>query len=236
MTATPDAKEGMRLLVATRSAHKLREIRKILEPVPGVEVAGLEDVGIPWSPEEEDLEPHDTFRENAASKARYFHRRSGLPTVADDSGLEVDALDGRPGVRSKRFAPDRGLEGLERDRANNRHLIRLLEDVPSDQRTARYVCVAALVQEGAPVRYFRGEAPGKIVDEAKGEGGFGYDPHFYDPELQRTFAQIPGEEKNARSHRGRAFRALAAHLTSDSTPGPGGGGTGEPGARSGEAQ
>lgn len=234
MTVTPDAEEEMRLLVATRSAHKLREIRKILGPVPGVEVVGLEDVGIPWSPEEEDLEPHDTFRENAASKARYFHRRSGLPTVADDSGLEVDALDGRPGVRSKRFAPDRGLEGLERDRANNRHLIRLLDGVPPEERTARYVCVAALVQEGegAPVRYFRGEAPGKIVDEAKGEGGFGYDPHFYDPELQRTFAQIPGEEKNARSHRGRAFRALAAHLTADSTRRSGGGGTGEPGSRS----
>ncbi|MDX1567488.1 MAG: non-canonical purine NTP pyrophosphatase, partial [Longimicrobiales bacterium] len=148
-------------------------------------------------------------------KARYFHDRSGLPTVADDSGLAVDALGGRPGVRSKRFAPDQGLDGEERDRANNRHLIRLLEDVPPEDRTARYVCVAALVEKaGAEPRYFRGEAPGLIVDEPRGTGGFGYDPHFFDPELQKTFAEIPPEEKNARSHRGRAFRALAAHLES----------------------
>lgn len=209
-----DGGEPVRLLVATRSSHKLREIRKILRPVSGFEVVGLEDTGIPRSPEEEDLEPYETFRENAASKARYFHRRSGLPTVADDSGLEVDALDGRPGVRSKRFAPDRGLEGEERDLANNHHLIHLLDGVPREERTARYVCVAALVQNGAPIRYFRGEAPGLIVDEARGEGGFGYDPHFFDPELDRTFAQISPEEKNARSHRGAAFRALAEHLAS----------------------
>ncbi|MDX1568267.1 MAG: non-canonical purine NTP pyrophosphatase, partial [Longimicrobiales bacterium] len=100
----------MRLLVATRSSHKLQEIRKILAPAD-VEVLGLDDAGIPWTEQEEELEPYDTFRENAASKARYFHDRSGLPTVADDSGLAVDALGGRPGVRSKRFAPDEGLEG-----------------------------------------------------------------------------------------------------------------------------
>lgn len=227
MSSDTDSKPRMRLLVATRSAHKLQEIRKILGLVPGVEVVGLEDVGIAWSPEEEDLEPYDTFRENAASKARYFRRRSGLPTVADDSGLEVDALDGRPGVRSKRFAPDRGLEGLERDRANNRHLIRLLDGVPPEDRTARYVCVAALVRKDAPVRYFRGEAPGVIVDEARGEGGFGYDPHFFDPDLDRTFAQISEKEKNARSHRGEAFRALAKDLLSVAPQGDGESGTTE---------
>lgn len=262
----PASKDGtgvdtnLRLLVATRSAHKLKEIRKILAPATGVEVVGLREIGIPWSEEEEGLEPHDTFRENAASKARYFHRLSGLPTVADDSGLAVDALEGRPGVRSKRFAPDEGLDGEARDRANNRHLVELLEGVPREERTARYLCVAALVTDGArsdaprspgsagattgstrgsgggrhdpdratsddpnrpepteEIVFFRGEAPGLIVDEARGSGGFGYDPHFFDPELGKTFAQISAQEKNARSHRGKAFRALAEFLASGGT-------------------
>ncbi|MFP3949217.1 MAG: non-canonical purine NTP pyrophosphatase [Longimicrobiales bacterium] len=207
----------MRLLIATRSAHKLKEIRKILAPAD-VEVVGLEEVKIPWSEEETRLEPYDTFRGNAASKARYFHERSGLSTVADDSGLVVDALDGRPGVRSKRFSPERGLVGEARDRANNRYLIELLEEVPLSGRTARYVCVAALVEDAdSEPRHFRGVAPGLIIDEPAGTGGFGYDPHFFDPELQKTFAEISPDEKNARSHRGKAFRALAAHLEARST-------------------
>lgn len=214
----------MDLLVATRSEHKLTEIRRILSAgegggaaTPAVRVLGLEEAGIDHDPAEEGLEPYDTFEENARSKARWFQERSGLPTVADDSGLMVDALDGRPGVRSKRFAPG-GLEGEARDRANNRHLLELLEGVPTERRTARYVCVAVLVdpegREGPSERAFRGTAEGRILEAPSGEGGFGYDPLFFDPELGRTFAEISREEKNARSHRGQAFRALREHLPS----------------------
>ena len=193
------------------------EIRRILADVPGLEVLSLDDAGIPYTPEEDGLEPYDTFRENALSKARYFHERSGLATVADDSGIAVDALDGAPGVRSKRFAPDAGvdgdgLEGQALDDANNRHLLQRLRNVPARERTARYVCVAVLVEEGADPVAFRGEAPGVVVDAPRGSGGFGYDPHVLDPELGKTFAEMTGPEKDARSHRGHAFRALAAEL------------------------
>jgi len=206
----------VKLLVATRSAHKMQEIRQILVEVPDLEVLSLDDAGVEPSPEEERLEPHDTFLENARSKARYFQRRTGLPTVADDSGLEVDALDGRPGVRSKRFAQDDGaadqvLDGQPRDDANNRHLVRLLADVPPEDRTARYVCVAVLL-DGEREVAVRGEAEGRVVDEARGCGGFGYDPHILVPELEVTYAELDAEAKNARSHRGRAFRALAERL------------------------
>ena len=120
----------MQLVVATRSRHKMAEIRKILSDVPGLEVLDLDEAGVEYRPEEEELEPHETFEENAGSKAVYYFRRAGLPTVADDSGLEVDALDGRPGVRTKRFAPGDDLDGDARDQANNAHLLRLLEGEP----------------------------------------------------------------------------------------------------------
>lgn len=202
----------MELVVATRSAHKMREIRRILADVPDLVVLDLDQVGVTYDPVEEHLEPHDTFEANARSKAEYFHARTGKPTVADDSGLAVDALDGAPGVRSKRFAPDTGLGGQARDDANNRHLVSRLTGVPENRRTARYVCVAVMVADDRPEIVTRGEAEGRIVDEARGDGGFGYDPHFLDPELGRTFAEISEAEKNARSHRGRAFRALAERL------------------------
>ncbi|MDX1494758.1 MAG: non-canonical purine NTP pyrophosphatase [Longimicrobiales bacterium] len=207
----------MKLLIATRSAGKLREIRRILSEVDGLEVLGLDDVGIAYDPEEDGLEPYHSFEENALSKARYFHQESGLPTVADDSGIEVDALGGAPGVRSKRFAPDAGvdgdgLEGQALDDANNRHLVRSLQGVAPGERTARYVCVAVLLEEGRPPLTIRGEAPGVVVDEPSGSGGFGYDPHVFDPTLGKTFAEMTPEEKDARSHRGHAFRALAAEL------------------------
>jgi XTP/dITP diphosphohydrolase len=199
------------LVLATRSAHKLHEIRAILRSVPDLTVTDLEGAGVSYDPAEEHLEPYDTFEENALSKARYFFERSGRPTVADDSGLEVDALDGAPGVRSKRFSPDQHLEGEELDRANLEHLVERLGEIPLAERTARYVCVAALVtSEGEWT--FRGEAPGLILGRPQGWGGFGYDPVFFDPELGKTFAQITAAEKNERSHRGKAFRVLAAHL------------------------
>lgn len=214
----------MKLLVATRSAHKMIEIRRILAAVPDLELVDPDAVGIPWTEEEEGLEPYDTFEENAASKARYFRERSGLPTVADDSGLVVDALDGAPGVRSKRFAPvPEGVDPQEedgevQDRRNNEHLLERLADVPLPERTARYVCVAVLDEgsgaEGGDetLTRFRGEAEGLILARPKGWEGFGYDPLFHDPVLGKTFAEISREEKNARSHRGKAFRALADHL------------------------
>ena len=203
----------MQLLIATRSAHKIREIRRMLEGIPGLDTLGLDEAGIPFDPAEDELEPWETFEENARSKAEYFHARSGLPTVADDSGIEVEALGGAPGVRSKRFAPEEGLDGLERDLANNRHLVRLLEGKEGVERAARYLCVAALVRESGSVEYFRGEARGLVVADPVGEGGFGYDPHFFDPALGRTFAQISGAEKDARSHRGKAFAVLAESLS-----------------------
>lgn len=200
------------LLVATRSGHKMVEIRRILADHTDVRVLDLEAAGIPWSEEEEGLEPYDTFEANARSKAAYFREKSGRPTVADDSGLEVDALDGAPGVRSKRFAPDGDLEGEARDRANNEHLLRLLGDAPLATRTARYVCVAVLDRGEAGTEVFRGEAPGLILGRPRGRGGFGYDPLFYDPAVGKTFAELSREEKNERSHRGKAFRALARYL------------------------
>jgi XTP/dITP diphosphohydrolase len=202
----------MKLLVATRSAHKVAEIREILSGIPDLELLDLSQAGVVKTQAEDDLEPYHTFEENALSKARYFHGLTGLPTVADDSGLEVDALGGAPGVLSKRFAPFEGPDGLERDLANNRYLIAKLRGVAPRDRGARYVCVAALVEEGREPRLFRGEAPGQIVDEPRGDGGFGYDSHVVDPISGRTYAELPADAKNDRSHRGRAFAALAKAL------------------------
>lgn len=203
----------MKLLIATRSAHKLGEIRTILAGVAGLEVIGLDDAGVAYDPAEEGLEPYDTFEANALSKARYFHERAdGLATVADDSGLEVDALGGAPGVRSKRFAPT-DAEGEARDRANNAFLLEKLAGRPDHERGARYVCVVALIERGRAPVMLRGEAPGRMLDAPRGQGGFGYDPLFFDPALGRTFAEVTAAEKHARSHRGRAFRALARTLT-----------------------
>lgn len=204
----------MKLLVATRSGHKLDEIRTILAGRGGVEVLSLGEAGVPYTPEEEGLEPYETFEENALSKARYFHRKTGLATVSDDSGLCVDALGGRPGVHSKRFAPGSAV-GVERDRANNEHLLNLLSGVPEARRGARYVCVVALVQDDREDRLFRGEVEGVIGARPRGEGGFGYDPLFRVPELDRTFGEAGPEAKHALSHRGRAFRSLAEALEDD---------------------
>jgi XTP/dITP diphosphohydrolase len=202
----------MRLLVATRSAHKVAEIRDILAGVPDLELLDLAAAGVAASPAEDTLEPHETFEENAVSKARYFFEATGLATVADDSGLEVRALGGAPGVRSKRFAPGSDLQGLARDHANNRYLLARLRELGSPDRRARYVCAAALVEPQRPPLVFRGEAPGVIVDEPRGEGGFGYDAYVLDLESGGTFAEMSAGEKNRRSHRGKAFAALAEVL------------------------
>lgn len=204
----------MRLLIATRSAHKLDEIRSILGADGPFKVISLDDVDLPPDPPDDELEPFDTFEANALSKARWYGRHSGLITVADDSGLEVDALDGAPGVRSKRFAPGDAV-GAERDAANNRHLLERLSGIPEAERAARYVCAVALVDPAGREEVLRGTVEGRILEAPAGQGGFGYDPLFYVPDLDRTFAQASPAEKHARSHRGRAFRALADRLNRD---------------------
>lgn len=204
----------MKLAVATRSGHKLREIRAIMRGDPSVELVGLDDLGIPWSEAEEEIEVFDTFRENALAKARYFAPLTGIPTVADDSGLVVDALGGRPGVRSKRYSPqsDR-LSGEERDRANLDHLLDELGDLPFAKRTARYVCVAAYVaaETGREI-VVDGKCEGLILGRPRGTDGFGYDPVFFHPPSGRTMAELSPGEKDAVSHRGTAFRALSDAL------------------------
>ena len=202
----------MDLLVATRSLDKMVEIRRLLGAVPGLRLIDLDSAGIAKDPAEEELEPYETFEENARSKAEYFHAKSGIPTVADDSGLVVDALGGAPGVRSKRFAPDRGLQGKELDHANNDHLMAQLGDLDLAMRTGRYVCVAVLVGVTEAPLVVRGEAEGLIGGQPRGAGGFGYDPYFFDPKIAKTFAELDVEQKNERSHRGKAFRALASIL------------------------
>jgi XTP/dITP diphosphohydrolase len=197
-------------LLATRSTGKLRELRELFERA-GVVVLDLDAAGIPEQPEEEELEVFDTFEENALAKARYFYRRAGMAVVADDSGLEVFALGGRPGVRSKRWSGRTDLTGQALDDANNERLLKALGNV-SDRR-GRYVCVAALVA-GASERTFRGETVGRVLDHPKGTGGFGYDPYFFSDDLGKTFAEAGVEEKERVSHRGRAFQGLLTSLRS----------------------
>jgi len=171
----------------------------------GLAVIDLAELGVAEAAEEEDLERYDTFEENALAKARYFHRRTGLPVAADDSGLEVLALGGRPGVRSKRWSGRTDLSGGALDAANNALLLESLRGVAD--RRARYVCVAVFVDASREL-VRRGEAAGVIVDEPHGTGGFGYDPYFVAAGAGRTYGELSLSEKEAMSHRGRAFSAL----------------------------
>jgi XTP/dITP diphosphohydrolase len=206
----------MRVLVATRSGDKLREIRAILRGVESLSLLDLNDAQIPPSEEEEGIEAHETFAENALAKAFFFHRLSGLPTVADDSGLVVDGLGGIPGVRSKRFAPvPDGISSAERDRANGEHLLSLLGGLELSKRTARYVCAAVFVAADGESHVVEEIAEGLILGRPQGRAGFGYDPLFFDPHLGKSFAELSPAEKDASSHRGKAFRRLAALLSSD---------------------
>jgi XTP/dITP diphosphohydrolase len=196
-----------RLVVATRNAGKVREIGALLADV-GWAAVGLDALGVAESPEEEAVEAFDTFAENAGAKARYFAARTGLPALADDSGLVVDALGGAPGVRSRRFAAPDLARGERQDQANNRRLLELLAEVDDAARTARFVCAAALVwPEGREV-VRTGTLEGRIAHVPRGEGGFGYDPVFFVPEEGCTLAELAPERKNALSHRGSAVRAL----------------------------
>lgn len=203
----------MKLLAATRSAGKQREIRRILEAA-GHEVVFPADAGIDERPEEDGLEHESSFEGNARRKAEYFARLSGLPTFADDSGLEVLSLGGAPGVRSKRFAGAQG-SGVDVDHANNLELLRRLSGAPEPRRTARYRCAIVLLRApGAAPEVFQGQTAGRILEAPAGDGGFGYDPYFFSTELGTSFGLASADEKDAISHRGRALAAMIGALTS----------------------
>ena len=197
-------------MIATRSAGKIRELRALFAAA-GVPASDLAAEGIAERPEEDGLETAATFEENALAKARYFQRRLGVPVVADDSGLEVLALGGAPGVLSKRWSGVTTLTGQALDDANNALLLDRLR--AHDDRRARYVCAAAYCDAEREV-VVRGEVAGRITREPRGTGGFGYDPYFESDELRRTFGEVTMEEKARVSHRARAFTQLLRELLS----------------------
>jgi XTP/dITP diphosphohydrolase len=193
-----------KLLLATRNAGKLAELQRLLEAaVHGVEVIGLRDVEeYPEAPE-----TGATFAENALLKAREAVRYTGLPAVADDSGLTVDALNGMPGVLSARWSGRHG-----DDDANTALLLGQIADVPDERRGAAFVCAAALVTPDGAERVLERQWRGTVIREKRGTNGFGYDPVFVPEGLQVTSAELPPAEKDARSHRGQAFAALVPVL------------------------
>jgi XTP/dITP diphosphohydrolase len=204
-----------RLVLATRSADKAREITQILKAGgASCEIVSLEEARVPWSSREDSIEEFDSFQSNARAKAEYFAKLTGLPTVADDSGLEVLSLLGKPGVRSKRYAPNAAaLSGRALDAANNQELLRALLGADEKRRRASYVCVAALLRrQGGVPEIFMGRCWGRILEAPRDTGGFGYDPLFFFEEMGKTFAELTPEEKHKVSHRGDAFRQLAEAL------------------------
>ena len=203
-------------LLATRSGGKLRELRQIFTDFR-LEVIDLADAGIERRPAEDDLERYATFEENALAKARYFFERAGgTPTFADDSGLCVDALDGQPGVYSKRWSGRADLPESAIDVANNDKLLDSMRVARKEQGvrftdSAKYVAVAAYKDAGIEV-VRRGEIAGRILETPRGSGGFGYDPFFESPDLGGTFAESALQNTASVSHRARAFRALLSAL------------------------
>ncbi len=193
----------MKIVLASKNKKKIGELRALLSKhIENIEILSLEDVGI----YEDIIEDGDTFRENALIKAKVA-ASTGYIGVGDDSGLEVDSLDGAPGVYSARYAGEHG-----DDEANNKLLLEKLRD--KSDRTARFVCTIACVfpsGEHKPI-VCRGTVEGEIIDEYRGDGGFGYDPIFYYPPLDKTLAEIDADEKNSISHRGRAIELLALAL------------------------
>jgi XTP/dITP diphosphohydrolase len=199
----------MKLLFATTNPHKVREIEEILGPL-GIEVQSLRELAHEVA---EPVEDQDTFEGNARLKAVAYARALGRACLADDSGLEVDALSGAPGVRSAHYAGI-GETREERDRANRQKLIAELARVGAEDRRARLVCALCLADaEGAVLFEARGTFSGVIADEPRGQHGFGYDAHLFLPELGMTAAELSPSQRNARSHRGAAARALYAFLS-----------------------
>ncbi len=193
-----------KLVLASNNPGKLREFKRLLEPLC-IEVVAQAELGIP-----EAEEPHPTFVENALAKARHASQHSGLPALADDSGICVDALGGAPGVLSARYAGE-----PKSDRRNNEKLIADLAAV--EDRRAHYTAVLVLVRHPHDPEPLIAEGiwPGVVIDEPRGSGGFGYDPHFLDPRFGLTGAEMDLERKNAISHRGQALRALIDRLRND---------------------
>ena len=186
------------ILIATGNPGKVREIRQLTADHPW-NWRSLEDFpGIP-----DVVEDADTFAGNACKKALHYAAATGLLTLADDSGLEVDAIGGAPGVHSARYAGQ-----PKSDAANNRKLIANLANIPAPARTARFRCAMALARPGAVLLETSGAVEGQIIDTPRGQNGFGYDPHFLVPHLGKTMAELPSEQKNALSHRGHALRAM----------------------------
>jgi XTP/dITP diphosphohydrolase len=197
----------MYILFATSNPHKVDEVRAILAPL-GIDVVGLDAI---VHPPPEPIEDGATFEANACIKATAYARATGRTCLADDSGLEVDALDGRPGVHSARYAGV-GTTRAERDHANNAKLLDELKNVPDAKRTARFVCAMCLADaEGRILVETRGEFPGVIAREPHGSNGFGYDPLLFLPDRGCTAAELSPEQKNARSHRGEAARKMAGY-------------------------
>ncbi|WP_305045725.1 XTP/dITP diphosphatase [Geoalkalibacter sp.] len=192
----------MELVIATRNAGKLREIRRLFEEV-GIAVLGLES--FPELPEVE--EDGETFAANAVKKAQTVARLTGRPVLADDSGLEVEALNGAPGVYSARFA---GAGAGDED--NNRKLLAELARIPAAHRQAAFHCVMAYCLPGGDCTLFDGRLAGTILEAPRGEKGFGYDPLFFLPEFGKTLAELPLDVKNRISHRGQALRKVLVFL------------------------
>jgi len=197
-----------RLLVATTNRGKAREIAAVLGGL-SFEILSLGDVG----PTGLCREGGSSFAENARRKALFYARRSGCLTLAEDSGLEVRALDGAPGVRSARFSGSQST-----DEANNRKTLRLLRGCPWKRRRARFVSLLALAQDGKVLKVVRGVVRGTVAWEEKGPHGFGYDPIFYYHPFRKTFGEIPVEVKNTVSHRGRALAKMAVFLREEARP------------------
>lgn len=191
----------MKLVLASNNAHKLEELRAILSQL-GMEVVSQKELGISVEPDENGT----TFEENSYIKAKAVMELCGLPTVADDSGLMVDALGGEPGVYSARF----GGEACKSDRERLEYLLRRMEG--KTDRSAKFVSVITMLTPDGGKIVARGECPGRILTEPHGENGFGYDPVFYVPEAGCTFAELPPQEKNRISHRARALDAFCAEV------------------------
>jgi len=193
-----------RFLIATSNAGKLRDFAGAAS-IHGIEIDGIPNFSsLPLA-----VEDGHTFEENARKKAEEYSRYvPGEIVVADDSGLEVDALHGAPGVHSARYAADQPhlADANTDDAMNNARVLRELKDVPWDKRTGRFVCVLVAARDGRTVQTFRGVAEGIILDVPRGTNGFGYDPLFYFPQIHKTFAELSAEEKSKYSHRGAAFR------------------------------
>ena len=189
----------MKLVLASNNAHKLEEISNILSTL-GLEVVPQKELGINIEPDENGT----TFEENSYIKAKAIMDACGLPTIADDSGLMVDALNGEPGVHTARY----GGESVRTDRERYEYLLSRMEGIPQEQRGAKFVTVITLLFPDGRKVVARGECPGRILFAAEGENGFGYDPVFYSYDAGNSFALLPPEVKNSLSHRARALNAL----------------------------